>query len=165
MWCGNYRYPCSSYPRSFVLWLLSSCYWPATFAAPCCRPRCGSGNYKFPYWPNCPLLYLLLLGSRYSVARKNRKQVRYKSKSTYDTSLAPDVALAAWQREMDKAVSCTRKKKYWLSWELNPDHLPSVCNQQDLHGRGPTIRPLCLVDVPKRRACSCASFSLLVGGI
>ena len=27
------------------------------------------------------------------------------------------------------------EKKYWLSWELNPDYLPSACNQQDLLGR------------------------------
>ena len=54
------------------------------------------------------------------------------------------------------------KKKYWLSWELNPDHLPSACNQQDLLGRRLTIRPLCLVDVPKCSACSCASFSVFL---
>ena len=69
-------------------------------------------------------------------------------------------------REMGKAVPelAWERKKYWLSWELNPDHLPSACNQQGLHGRCPTIRPLCLVDVPKRSACSYASFSILVEG-
>jgi len=54
------------------------------------------------------------------------------------------------------------KKKYGLSWELNPDHLPSACNQEDLLGRGLTIRPLCLVDVAKHIACLNASFSLLL---
>ena len=64
-----------------------------------------------------------------------------------------------------KAVPSTiqwRKKKYWPSWELSPNHLPSACNQQELHGRSHTIRPLCLVDVPKRSACSCSSFSLFL---
>jgi len=56
------------------------------------------------------------------------------------------------------------EKKYWLSWELNPDHLPSACNQQDLLGRNHTIRPLSLVVIPRRSVCSCASFSLLLGG-
>ena len=68
-------------------------------------------------------------------------------------------------RKMGKVVPCTRQmgeKKYWLSWELNPDHLPSACKQQDLLGRGLTIRPLCLVDVSKGSECLNISFSLLL---
>ena len=52
------------------------------------------------------------------------------------------------------------KKKYWLSWELNPDHLPSACYQQDLLGRGLTIRSLRLVDVPKRKVSSSTPYQL-----
>jgi len=50
------------------------------------------------------------------------------------------------------------EKNYWLSWGLNPDHLPSACNQQDLHGRGHTIRPLCLVDVSNRERIHVLAF-------
>ena len=65
---------------------------------------------------------------------------------------------------INKTVLPWGRKKYCLSWELNPDHLPSACNQQDLHGRSHIIRPLCLFDAPNRTPCSCTNFPQFPGG-
>jgi len=71
--------PVSLYPtgRVFAVYPIGRAlrYWstPEVIRCTVLRALLWCGKYKFPYWPNCPLLYSPSPGSRYSVAQKNRR--------------------------------------------------------------------------------------------